>query len=377
MTAGHPLTADLDTALAQAETDLRSLAGSRLFLTGCTGFVGTWLLELLVWGAQRLNLDIAAVALTRSPASWSGRLPHLATSGVVTVVAGDVRSFTFPPGEFATAILGAASSDNAWITAHPGEVASTIETGTRRGLAFADAGGASRVLLLSSGAVYGRQPADLAAIPEDYAGQPPSDDAYAGAKRAAEALALAWSGGPRSAVVARVFNVYGPYQPLHTHFAIANFIADAIAGHPVMVRGDGSPVRSYLYGADLAVALLACLVRGVAGAAYNVGGSDPIRLGELADLVASLASPPVDVRVLGSPGVPAGRYVPDVGRIAADLGVRAAVPLADGVRRTMAFASRGRTARDPSVPGSRRRRSDRVGTVSGDGRRHGAGEIGS
>ena len=149
-------------------------------------------------------------------------------------------------------------------------------------------------------------------------------------------------GGPaggHAAAIARVFSVYGPYQPLHTHFAIGNFIADAVAGRPVTVRGDGSPVRSYLYGADLAVALLACLVRGTPGAAYNVGGTEPVRLGDLAALVASLASPPVEVQILGQPGT-ADRYVPDVRRIATEIGFVPAVPLAEGVRRTIAWASR-------------------------------------
>ena len=338
MTAHDLLTPELDAALDRAEADIRTLAGGRLFITGGTGFVGTWVLELLAWGARRLGLDLRVVALTRSPDAWARRVPHLADSGIVSLAAGDVRTFTVPTGEFAAAVLGAASSDNAWTTAHPAEAVDTIEAGTRRGLEFAEASGASRVLLLSSGAVYGRQPPELVAIPEDYGCQPPSSDPYAAAKRAAEALALTWSGGPRAAVIARVFSVYGPYQRLDTHFAIGTFIADAVAGRPVTVRGDGSPVRTYLYGADVAVALVACLVRGAPGAAYNVGGSEAVRLGELARLVASLASPPVDVQVLGQPSA-VDRYVPDVRRITTDTGFVPAVQLAHGVRRTIAWAS--------------------------------------
>ena len=338
MTQSHPLAPDLDAALERAEADVRTLAEGRLFITGGTGFVGTWLLELLTWAARRLELDLRVVALTRSPNLWARRVPHLA-GGIVTAVAGDVRTFAFPTGEFAAAILGAASSDNAWTTAHPAEVMETITVGTRRGLEFAEASGMSRVLLLSSGAVYGRQPVDLAGLPEDHLGQPDGRDSYGSAKRAAEALTMRWSGAGHSAAVARVFSVYGAYQPLRTHFAIGNFIADALEGRPVTVRGDGVPVRSYLYGADLAVALLACLVRGTRGAAYNVGGTETIRLGDLAALIASLASPPVAVQVVGLPGA-ADRYVPDVRRIATELGFVPEVALVDGLRKTMAWASR-------------------------------------
>ncbi len=339
MTADHLLAPDLDAVLERAEADVRTLAQGRLFITGGTGFVGTWMLELLTWAARRLELDLRVVALTRSPDAWARRVPHLARSGIVTPVAGDVRTFAFPTGEFAAAVLGAASSDNAWTTAHPAEVVDTIETGTRRGLEFAEASGVSRVLLVSSGAVYGRQPADLARLPEDHPCHSDASDAYGTAKRAAEAIAAQWSGGGHAAVIGRVFSVYGPHQPLHSHFAIGNFIADAVAGQPVTVRGDGSPVRSYLYGADLAAALFACLVRGAPGAAYNIGGTDPVRLGDLAALVASLACPPVEVQILGQPGS-VDHYVPDVRRIATDVGFVPAIPLAEGVRRTLVWASR-------------------------------------
>jgi dTDP-glucose 4,6-dehydratase len=343
VTAAHPLHADLDAALERAEADLRVLSGGRMLVTGGTGFVGSWLLELVAWGVRRLGLDIGITALTRQPQVWAARMPHLAADSTITTLAGDVRSFDFPSGEFASMVLGAATSDNAWTTANPTQVVDTIVTGTIRALACADACGVSRLLLLSSGAVYGRQPPDLAAIPEDHPGAPPlqptGEAAYAQAKRTAEVLVALAARPGRRAVAARIFNVYGPYLPLDSHFAIGNFLRDAVRGQAVTVRGDGSPVRSYLYGADLAVGLLACLARGASGDAYNVGGSEPIRLGELARLVASLASPPVEVRVLGEPGGD-DRYVPDVRRIAADLGVEPAVSLAEGVLRSMVWVRR-------------------------------------
>lgn len=343
MTATHPLHADLDAALERAEADLRALSGGRMLVTGGTGFVGSWLLELIAWGVRRLGLDLGVTVLTRQPQAWAVRMPQLAAEPAITTLAGDVRTFDFPPGEFAAVVLGAASSDNAWTTAHPTQAVDTIVAGTLRTLAFADGCGVSRLLLLSSGAVYGRQPPGLVAISEDHSGAPPLEPtgaaAYAEAKRTAEVLVALAARPGRCAVTARLFNVYGPYLPLDTHFAIGNFLRDALRGQAVTVRGDGSPVRSYLYGADLAVGLLACLARGASGAAYNLGGSEPIRLGDLASLVASLASPPVEIRVLGELER-ADRYVPDVHRIAADLGVEPAVSLTEGVLRTLAWAHR-------------------------------------
>ena len=67
----------------------------------------------------------------------------------------------------------------------------TIVDGTRRTLDFARRTGARRFLLTSSGAVYGRQPAELTHVPEEYAGAPDPTDAghvYGEGKRAAEML---------------------------------------------------------------------------------------------------------------------------------------------------------------------------------------------
>ena len=91
---------DLDHILSRTETLWPDARGARIFVTGGTGFVGTWLMESLLWANRRLSLRISATVLTRNPAAFERRSPHLACDPAVTLVAGDATSFAFPTAFF-------------------------------------------------------------------------------------------------------------------------------------------------------------------------------------------------------------------------------------------------------------------------------------
>ena len=339
-----PLADDLDHILAHTEGMWGALSGARLLVTGGTGFVGSWLLEALCAANERLGVRAEAVVLTRDPGAFARARPHLASAPGITLLAGDARAFDPQRWSFSHVIHGAASADASLNARQPLEMLDTIVAGTRHTLGWAARSEAKSVLLLSSGAVYGRQPPDLERIPESFSAGPDQLDplqTYAEGKRAAELLGAIYARDAGMEVkIARLFALVGPYLPLDRHFAIGNFIRDRIAGGPVAILGDGTPYRSYLYAADLAIWLWTILIRGVSARAYNVGSERAVSISEVARIVADTFPPPVAVTRARTPRQdgPPERYVPDTARARSELGLREWVGLEEGIRRTLDWA---------------------------------------
>jgi len=158
--------------------------------------------------------------------------------------------------------------------------------------------------------------------------------AYGVAKRGAEHLcALYRHAYGLETVVARCFAFVGPDLPLDVHFAIGNFIRDALTADAITVGGDGSPLRSYLDQRDLAEWLSVLLLKGRSGHAYNVGSDQSIRIGDLAHLVRDTLSPGKPVHIKGVPDARQHRniYVPDITKAKTELGLRVSVSLTDAI----------------------------------------------
>ena len=327
-------------------------ANQTLLLTGGSGFFGKSILDafrrglLVRFGLERI------VVVARHAQRLRVEAPELCGKAVELVNADALQLASIFDAD--VVIHAAASSDARRYQADPIGETRIITEGTRSVCAaVARSARHPRMLYVSSGAVYGRQLPEVAAIAEEAPVVNDSDpvkDAYTQAKRTAEAIVremAANQGVP--ARIARCFAFVGPWLPRDQHFAIGNFLDSAMRGMPVVVRALHPVIRSYLHADDLAVWLLRLATAdGERCEAYNVGSDVAVSIRDLAALVAEVAGvgmslPEVPQGRAEEPLVTPDRYVPDVSKAQCELGLTVTIPLRVAVEQTLhALSTTGR-----------------------------------
>lgn len=305
--------------------DLRhSLAGKRLLLTGSTGFFGAWLLAMIDL-LNRSHAGIQVTALSRDPSRFLQKHPGYADAPWLTWLQGDVLALSDLTLEHPVdLVIHGATDTSASGQADPLRLFDIILNGARNVLDLAVRSGAQRVLFTGSGAQYGPLEPDVPVSEGDPRSCNPLllANVYGEAKRAQETLAAIYAARfGIDVVLTRCFAFSGPGIALDGHFAIGNFLRDALWREELVLQSTGEAVRSYLHGADLAGWLLTLLVRGASGEAYNVGSDQGLTIADLARKVLARVAPEKPLRILGQQaGGARSYYVPQIQK-ARDLGL--------------------------------------------------------
>lgn len=332
---------DLDHIFQNNQDIWESFRGKSIFLTGGTGFFGKWLLESFIYVNEKLNLSAKVTTLTRNPESFINEHPfyndYLKS---VRFVKGDILNFDFNFNEkFDFIIHAATDASDALIKENPLLMMDTITIGTRKILDFAKTQKLIGFLYISSGAVYGRQPEDIESIKEiDFynidINNPNS--AYAEGKRIAELYCSTYSKQYKIPIkIARCFAFVGPYLPLDTHFAIGNFIRNIINNENIIIKGDGTTIRSYMYSSDLTTWLWKILILGEENYPYNVGSDEQVTVLDLAKKIKKM-NLESNLIVQGAKAHFIDKYIPNIER-SNKLGLLINVNLTNAIEKTYSF----------------------------------------
>jgi nucleoside-diphosphate-sugar epimerase len=321
---------------------INELRGKTILVTGGTGFIGKWLLEYFCYLNQSKSVLFNVIVLSRNPKVFLEKFPRF-NIPFIQFVQGNVVEFDYSTLPCCNIIIHAATDADAKLNLEqPLKMIDTIVEGTRKVLDYGVKVQPQNVLYLSSGAVYGIQPDNMAGFSEDYFGGPnilSTSSAYSEAKRLAELLCVCYQKQYQLNVsIARCFAFVGPYLPLDMHFAVGNFIGNGLRGEEIIIKGNGLPLRSYMYAADLIIWLFYVLFKGKNGEAYNIGSDKAVSIKELAMEVAQFF-PDLSVKVLGQEN-PTDRnqnYVPGTDKIKSELDIPNILSLNEAIHRTIKY----------------------------------------
>ncbi|MBH49042.1 MAG: hypothetical protein CME71_12815 [Halobacteriovorax sp.] len=308
------------------------LKNKTILITGGTGFFGKVLIDFFFNLNEEHNLNLQLIVTARSVLK-DDRIKFLAHDIKEPLVIDEKIDFII---HAATPVANDASS--------PDHLLEVIVNGTQNVLNFAHENKITKLINISSGAVYGTQPKELSKLDESYASKVSvyePTNIYGSGKRIAENLVTKFCREHGiSYLTLRCFAFSGEYLPQNAQFAIGNFVRDAKKDGVIKIKGDGSAIRSYLDSNDMAEWVLAALLSDETDKNYNLGSEHEVTILQLAEIIAGLIpSTKIEVENKLSANIKTNRYIPDVSKIMSELGVTQKVSLKNSIEKMIKFES--------------------------------------
>lgn len=322
---------DIDSLLTNGST-FKEFDGAQITILGATGFVGRWLVLALNECGSNFGFSTEITVITRNARSAQKLFPKSVGMKI------KISEFDFAIGETQL------EKSDFFIN---GATPSVKKTGIQNSEAvFASSVNASnsiirsankhknnpKVVNLSSGIVYGSQ-----VLSERNQSERPiviksnSPSGYLNAKIASELIfSEASDVGLVNSISPRLFAFAGPGIALDEHFAVGNFLRDGLQGKEIVINGNPSTLRSYMYPTDLTTWILTALMN-PKNLSFNIGSEFPVSMYHLAHQISELTSKK-GVRVLGEDQV-ASNYVPSTSAFRENFKVSQLVTLSDGIER--------------------------------------------
>jgi len=311
-------------------------SGKRVLVTGGAGFIGSHLVERLVALGAQVTVPLRSADAPRE---------HLA--GVLDRIALPVADLSrweealrVATGQDVVMNLAAQVGGVQYNIDHPASIFRENLTIFMNVIEAARVAAVGRFLVVSSACVYPRDSTVPTPEEEGFAGIPePTNEGYGWAKRMEEFLGAAYARQyGMSVAIARPYNAYGPrdnFAPDRSHVIPALIRRVCSGENPLRVWGTGEQTRTFLYASDFADGLLAVAERYPKADPVNLGSTEEVTVRDLARLILELSGVRVTVEFDASRPVGQPRRACDTRKAERVLGFQAAVPLREGLARTI------------------------------------------
>lgn len=319
---------------------------SSLLIIGGSGFFGKSILDSYRRGKLQKWQIKKVYVFARNANILEATNPELLGDSV-SLINGDIATCnSLPKTDYV--IHAAASSDASKYIEAPEVEKNNILAATSNfcTLIMSQDLGASKILYISSGAVYGASSAGQAPFYEggEFMMLDEMDENkrhYSAAKRDSEAQIIALGKRGASVAIARCFSFIGKYLPRDQHFAIGNFIQNGLDQSPIKVKSQKKVYRSYMYADDLVEWLMTIMENSKeACPVFNVGSDEVIELRDLGAIVANLFDLPLCASVpsTNSPDF----YIPSIAKATKELGLKQNYNLRKSLHKTVLLLKNGR-----------------------------------
>lgn len=278
---------------ASLPLDWTKLTDKTIVISGATGMIGRFLIDVLLYKNKNENLGCMVIAMGRSASKATERFEAYIDRDDFKFICCDIcNEGTLKEIEKADYLLHLASNTHpmAYATDPIGTIAANV-IGTHNLLKLAVEKHTQRFLFASSVEIYGENRGDTDTFDENYCGYIDCNTLRAGypeSKRCGEALCQAYlKQNSVDSVVVRLSRVFGPTMQMSDSKAISQFIKRAVEHKDIILKSEGSQLYSYSYVADAVSGIFYCLLKGKCGEAYNIAAEhDSVTLKELSERLA-------------------------------------------------------------------------------------------